>query len=489
MSSRSVKTATLAFGRGSQAIVQILIIACLSRWLSKPDYATFRQTLLVYTMVAPILALGLPAGVLYFFPKQPTRTRNLLTESFSLLTGIGLLFSVFLLVGGADLIAGLFNNPDLSNALRWFAFYPLFTIPIALFQPVMVASDRVLWVAIHTIASQLIRALVVLMPILLIAQTPLLAIQMYMIFSAMLWLPSIALMFFCADQGDFQPTKVSILEQCRYSFPLGLSSFIGTINMGMDKTVVASMFEKDIFAEFVNGAMEVPFIRFVTGSAAAVLVPEVSRLHGTGEYEKAMALFRRSAVKCGSILIPLAGLLFLTAPQIMTTIYGPEYERSALVFRIYLAILPLRSINYGVLFQSAGRSDLVLTRAILNLLFNTCLTIWLASILGTVGAAVGTLLSLYLFVFPYCIFTCGSLFKTHFWNVLPVSDFLTLLGISLGSLAAAMLAQVFFEPRLGSNFVTCISSSAVYMLICGVFLTRTHYIHNLISPLLTIIGK
>lgn len=479
MHSRSIKTLTLAAGSGSKAIVQILIIALLSRMLTKPDYATFRQTLLVYTMIGPILALGLPSGILYFFPKHPNRTRNILTENFLLLSGIGFVFALVLLLGGADLVASLFNNPELSTTLRWFAFYPVFTLPVLLYQPTMVASNRVIWVAIYTAVSQLIRAFVVLLPLFLFAKTPLLAIQMFVLFSALSWIPSLMLMFSVADKGTYQPSKSSVGSQLKYCVPLGLSSFINTINISMDKTVVASMFAKEAFAEFVNGAMEVPFINFVTGSAASILVPEISQLYREEKYDEAVDLFRRSGVKCGSILIPIAGILFLLAPQLMHALYGPGYSSSATIFRIYLILLPFRSVSYGVLFQGSGRSDLVLTRACINLFLNLFLTVLLASWFGPIGAAFGTVASILGFVFPYCIITSAYLFKVSPFRIVPIKELTTLVVITICSAGSAWA----FGSFLGQGWVRLIAVVAIYFALSAIALKRYGYLDKLLAPI------
>ena len=55
--SRTAKTILLASGHLATTLGAIIIFAFLTRILTVHDYATYRQTLLVYTTALPLLAL------------------------------------------------------------------------------------------------------------------------------------------------------------------------------------------------------------------------------------------------------------------------------------------------------------------------------------------------------------------------------------------------------------------------------------------------
>ena len=60
--SRTFKALIFASSNAATAVVTLVIAAVLSRVFDKVDYATYRQTLLVYQFSGPLLALGLPAA-------------------------------------------------------------------------------------------------------------------------------------------------------------------------------------------------------------------------------------------------------------------------------------------------------------------------------------------------------------------------------------------------------------------------------------------
>ena len=69
--SRILKTAYLSGSQVVTTLSTLIIAAVLSRVLeSKADYGTYQQTLLVYTFLARLLALGLPAASFYFCSKK-----------------------------------------------------------------------------------------------------------------------------------------------------------------------------------------------------------------------------------------------------------------------------------------------------------------------------------------------------------------------------------------------------------------------------------
>ena len=92
----------------------LAIAAVLSRVFDKVDYATYRQTLLVYQFVGPLLGLGLPAALFYFLPGEASRLRAVLLENLILLGALGGAFSLFLVLGGNRLIASQFSTPELE---------------------------------------------------------------------------------------------------------------------------------------------------------------------------------------------------------------------------------------------------------------------------------------------------------------------------------------------------------------------------------------
>jgi len=422
--SRTAQAAFLAIGNGSQTLASLAIAVLLSRLLTKDDYATFRQTFLTYQFCAPLLGLGLPAAVLYFIPREPDRARSTILQILSLTAISGSVFAAFFLLGGAGFVAGLFNNTGLEITLKWFAFYPLLVLPTMILKPLLITQKRAPWITGFSFGEAIVRVIAVAAPMFLIAREPVYAIQGLIAGGLAVLFPT-CVIFWRAASRVKEVTEASLATVARakqilgYGLPMSIALIIGTFYKTLDKLLV-SMFETpEVFAAFVNGAMELPFISLITGSAAVIITPEITRLYRDKRQSQAIDLFQRSAQKCAAVLIPVGGGLFLVAPELIVLLYGPTFEDSAFYFRLYLLVLPARAVMYGVLFQAAAKPQYMLTSSILALGTNAGLSVILIILMGPMGAALATIIVLYIVVVPYSIYMASKLYSISPSMLLP----------------------------------------------------------------------
>ena len=437
-SSLSFRAAVLAAGNGVTTVVQMVVAAFLARYLSQAEYGTYKQTYLTFSLLVPLLSLGLPAALLYFIPKNEARERGVVLEVLLLLSAGGLAFSAFLLLGGANLLASWFNNPALSTTLKWFAILPAFSLVRLIVSPALIAKAKPMQVAFFSITGGILRLVLVLGAIFLFSFTALSAVLGGIAAEVLMIVPAAYLLYAAIRKGNATPTKSGMSELVLYAVPLGIGSMIATIHKGMDKVIVSTMVDPAASGIFMNGAMELPFISLLTGSAAAVMVPAISSLYADGKLDDALNVFRRSAIKCGTLLAPIAGWFFVSAPWVMTTLYGSAFIGSTDIFRIYLFVVPLRVAFFGPLFQAAGRSDLVLKTAIVGIVGNVLLTIVGAKLFGPPGAAIGTVLSILLFAYAYCFTQTAKLYKCSLIGLLPLKQ-LAKLFVPVVVLAGALV--------------------------------------------------
>ena len=98
-------------------VVALVSGMVLARVLSKADLATYRQTMLAYDVVLPLLSLGLASGIYYFLPTEKNRRRGVVLEGLLLMAGMGLLYAIFIAAGGNHLLAKRFSNPAIVATL------------------------------------------------------------------------------------------------------------------------------------------------------------------------------------------------------------------------------------------------------------------------------------------------------------------------------------------------------------------------------------
>ncbi|MEZ4471900.1 MAG: oligosaccharide flippase family protein [bacterium] len=395
-SSRSAKAALLAVGKVLTQLVGIAIAAVLARMLSKHDLATYRQTMLAYAMVGPLFMLGLPNALNYFLAGDEDRPRGLLIDNLLLLAGMGFVFSLGIILGGDELLAWHFGNPDLAANLRLLAPYPLFMLPAAALGAVLVQRNRVRSLTIYNVLSRGLTGVAVIACFLVWPSTET-AVAATTVTAGLVLVPALWMMW-RAVPPDGKPTRPSLAgmrAQLAYSVPLGIAGLLGTLTLQIDKFIVSSLCSTEDFAVYSTGAMELPLITVVATSISAVLLPDMARLCKADRRQEALALWSRAGVRSALLLFPAAVLFFLLAEETMTVLYSDAYAESALPFRINLLLIPMRIVTWGLPFLALGLSGIVFKRSVLALVSNAAFSVLGVYLLGYNGAALATVLTMY----------------------------------------------------------------------------------------------
>lgn len=409
-----------------------------ARWLSKHDYATIRQTFLSYEFAAPLLMLGLPHAIYYFLPREQQMKRGVIVDNMALLAGGGVLFSLFIACGGNQLLAMRFDNPDLRHTLSWLIPYPLIIMPIAGFAAVMVCAERTQTLAIYNVLSSIILTVAGISTIIW-TQSYTAPVVARVVVPAV-FLPIVVGFMFKAVPGPLRwPRWSSMQEMVRYSAPLGLATMLGSITLQLHSIIVASLCSPEDFAVYINGAMEIPVIAIVTGSITTVVFAEMAELCSKGDKAAALQLFHKASIKSACVLFPTMCFLLATAEPFIVFLFSEQYHASVTPFVIYLFVLPVRIVVYGAALMALGMTRVILLRSIFDLVTNCILCFVLVKTIGYIGAAIGTILTLYLWHIPFNLAKLGEGFGVSWGETLP---FLALFKILLLCVMCMPLAAV-----------------------------------------------
>ncbi len=434
----------------------IATLALLSRLFDKTDYATYRQTLLIYTFAAPCLTLGLSGAMMFFISRNPTRSREILCNAFASLGVTGALFVAFTAFIAPLWLPEGFSNPALIDTLPWIGLYGLGTIFSSLLAHSLLAHERILVAASATIGMKLFVFASVVAAVYLIP-TPSAVIATQSIAAAMVGAASALLALHLAN-GPSELPKLSVMaHQLAFAVPLGLGVIIETLAMGLDGILVSALCSPDEFATFSNGAMEIPLIGMITGAATAVMLPEIVRNFRDQNAHKAHQLWQRTAVKSARILFPVGGGLFLFAPELMTLLFSEQYRASATPFRFYLLLLPARIALFGAIFQAANRTDLILKRSIGTLLLNLLLSYPLILFFGINGAAIGTVLVFWLYVIPYCTKFVSRVLGVRLVHTFPLKVLSVIALSTILAMAVTVVALTVLRPESSTSKIVALT--------------------------------
>lgn len=459
MLSRSFKVGVLAIGKGVSAVSGLVAMAILSRLLTKSEFGTYGEALQIYLILFPILALGMSQAIVYFLARDPAHSRTILVENLVPLFVTGILFLGLLLVGGNQLLAYAFDNDKLVVALLLFSPYALALIPLTSLEFTLVTQNRVWWVTAFSIVSRLLVLAAIAFAAFQWRNAN--AVIVATVAAHLAVLPfGIWLMFRACPDGSARPRREGIKAQLAYALPLGFAGMVGGIAQQVDKTAVMAMASEEVFAVFRNGATEIPLIGILSASVAGVLLPEVNRLVDQGQPRDGLEIWKRAAAKTSLFIFPIMCLLFVVSAEFIRFVYSSKYSGSVPIFRVYLAIMPLRIVVWAVLLLAAKRTDVLLWGAIGGLVLNVLLSVPMILWLGPIGAAVGTVVVMYVWLVPYYLRGTSEVTGAPWSELLPWRRLGAVFLVSAGT----ALPLYLLKPLLPDHaFLTCVVCGMVYV--------------------------
>ena len=442
LQSRFVKVLVLSSGQALTALVGIVSAAVLSRVFSQIDYATYRQTLLAYTFAVPFVTLGFDRALYYFLPSEESRSRGILIENLVWLIGGGALLSLFLLFGGNRLLAMRFNNPNLVTPLLYLIPYPLLMLPASAMSACLMACNRTSQVAVFNVASRLLMLITIVIPC-IIWPSIYVAIIGTVIGAVLTTIFALTLMFRSCNIGSWYPTIAGLRSQLKFSAPLGFATLVGSVSQSLDQVLVAMVCSTAVFAVYVNGAIEVPLISMVTGSMTSVLIVDYAKFYREGSLSEIIGLIHRAMVKSALIIFPAMVFLMCMAPELMCLLFGAPYKESAVPFRIYLLMLPVRIFTYGAVLNATGHSKAVFIQSVLSFTTNA-LFLWCAiHFIGPLLAPIGPVISLYLIIMPYLIITLRKVLQCSVATLFPWVELAKVMGVSCLAVPILLIFKYF----------------------------------------------
>ena len=149
------QTLWLAIGQFCTFAISFVSAAILSRYLDKVEYGTYKQILYIYVTLQSLFTMGLPSVFSYFIPRLEKGQQKKLVSSINkvfLIIGCGLSILIFVL---SDCIAAILENPELSNGLKIFSVFPLFTLPTMGVEGIYTAIRKTKELALYHIVSKI----------------------------------------------------------------------------------------------------------------------------------------------------------------------------------------------------------------------------------------------------------------------------------------------------------------------------------------------
>lgn len=376
--SNTAQAMWIGIGSLASFLFAIISSAILSRFLIKSDYGTYKQVMYVYNTLLSVFTLGLPLAYSYFLPRVNRSEGKALVEKLNLVfVVLGFIFSVVLFFG-SDTIASLLNNSDLSKNLKIFSPAPILILPTMGLQGILATYKRTIWNAVYIVSTRILMLLFVALPVALYRSDCEIAIWGFVIASFISLLLSLTLQNIPFKGIKKESCSITYKEIFNYSIPLMAASFLGIGIGAADQFYISRFFGQEIFADFANGSLELPFVGMVLSASATVLLPTFSKMISEGDDTSAIVdLWKRTAIKSAYIIYPLVTYFGFFAFDTMTFIYGDQYEQSSIYFQISLLVNFFTVIPFYPLILALGK-----TRDYANVHIVIFLVVWIAEFMS-----------------------------------------------------------------------------------------------------------
>ena len=362
-------------GMGSLSSFALAIVsaAILSRYFDKAEYGTYRQILYVYNTLLVVFTAGLPRVFAYFLPRYPIEQgKHIVWKVSKLLFFFGMAFSV-VLFSFSGLIAQILKNPELATGLKYFAPIPMLLLPTLSIEGIFSTYKKTIYIAIYNTSTRILMLMFIVLPVILLKGTYLYAIYGWLAVSVI----SLAIAWYFKGI----PFKnVSIIravlpfrEIFSYSLPLVLASLAGTMIRAADQFYISRFFGPEIFAEFANGFIELPFVGMITGATSVVLMPVFSKaFHENKGIGDLMITWRSALSKSALLIYPLVIYFIVFASETVVFLYSEAYEASSIYFQIKMFLNFFNIIIFAPLFFAMGKTNIYF---LVHLIFG--LIIWI----------------------------------------------------------------------------------------------------------------
>lgn len=348
------QAAWVAFGSFCSYIVGIVSPMILSRVFDKADYGTYKQVMYVYSTLLTVFTLGLPRAYSYFIPKRPIeQAKDIISKLTFIFFVLGLAFSLTLFLF-AESIASLLNNPDLANALRYFSPVPLLMLPTMGLEGIFASFRRTEYLAGFTVITRIMTVLFTVLPVFLFSGTYIEAIIGFDVASLIICIIAIWLMGIPVKGVASAKTDITYKDIFKFALPLLYASLWGMIINSATQFFISRYYGNEIFADFSNGFMEIPFVGMVISAIATVLLPVFSGMdRGKGMERDVYELWTNSVTKSAKIIFPMLIYCVFFSKLMMTCMYGDSYETSSIYFQIknlsgLLYIIPFAPILIAI---------------------------------------------------------------------------------------------------------------------------------------------
>lgn len=460
----------IGIGKFSTFAISLLSAAILSRYLSKPEYGTYKQILYVYNTLLIVFTAGLPRVFSYFLPRYSLgQGKEIVVKISKILFLTGLVFSVFLFAF-SGLVADILKNPELSKGLKYFSPVPMLLLPTLGIEGIFSTYKKTIFIAVYNILTRALMLVLIVVPVVLYSSNYITAIYGWVAASAVTMITAYFFKSIPFRGVTMAKSGLGFKEILKYSLPLVVATIAGTLNRAASQFYISRYFGSEVFAEFSNGFVEIPFVGMITGATSVVLMPVFTKIiYEKSDISQVTDLWQSALKKSAVLIYPMVIYFLFYSKQLVTIVYSETYTESSKYFSAAMILNFFNIIIFAPLLLSLGK-----TRFYAKLHFGLAITAWVVEylviiIFKTPLAVAVSILFIDVGGILISLTYSAKCLGVNFLNLFPVGRFIIIALHSFISLFLVNLllrniipevADVWFVAIAGVMYVTILLISA-----------------------------
>lgn len=392
-------------------VIAFLISPYLARALPKEVYSAYNQVIIYVSLANVLFSLGIQAVVFYFFSKPDGDKDKTISSLQFLIFFISVISSVsiFLLsilaskYIGNDLIA---ENLGVCSAASGLTFVYNYFVSLLLY------NNKTKRVAVFTVICSAFSVSLIFISLNIWNSIS------WALFSSQVVSPLLGIVLFFSTSARFlrwsiRPYLLSIKEILRVSVPLYVTSLLGSSYTYISAFFVIYLIGDVEFANYRNGAIEIPFISTLAFSISSVLLPDLNKYFHSGDVGSALKLKKTIINQCIFLLYPVIIFFIIFHNEFIIAYFSDKYAESAIIFAIYSFTCFIRINDYQDVLITSGNSAYILRANLYYFFINLVSVFALGYLFGIIGVAVAASFSVFMLAY-ILLKKDASIFKIRF---------------------------------------------------------------------------
>jgi O-antigen/teichoic acid export membrane protein len=405
-----------------------------------------------------IAQAGMAESLFYFLPSVRDGGRYV-ANAMLFLALAGCSCVLFFHAAGPALAHWL-NNPELAQYTTLLGVFAALMLASSVFEITMVARARYRLASVSYGVSDVLRAAFFILPALVFRRIDMLLYGAVAFAAVRL----VATLVYLARvfAAELWPDVVALRRQLRYTLPFGAATVMEIGQANLHLYAVSYYVDAATFAIYAVGCLQIPIVDLVATATGSVIMVRMSRELTAGRFANCLAIWRETVRHLALVLVPVVGILLVTADTLIVVLFTEQYAAAVPVFLIWsLAILPTIFMTDAVLRVYAQTRFLVVLNAI-RLGLIAALLVWAISTFQLMGGVLVTLAATIL------VKVLGLVRVARVMDVRPTAliPWASLGGIVLSATIAAVVARVVLT-ELAWPFAALLMAGGVY---AGIYL-------------------